>query len=245
MTTYSHANRFRAADWLAHFTRNKRQRMLITWERGVHVSEAQRQALIHSLQRFQIGEQGDGKHLKTFARRTGDASYAAAIDLFIAEEQEHSRLLAMLLEGMDAELLSSHWSDTIFVLLRRLSGLHMEILILLIAEIIAKRYYRALAEGIRDPVAQTVFAQIVRDEQGHVAFHCDKLHHDFAPLPALVRSAIRFVWQSVFRIVCAIVMIDHRAVLRAVSVTNGDFWRDCNLLFKIAADEIFAGHESM
>jgi hypothetical protein len=229
-----------AADWLAYFTHNRAHRMPIPWERGIHVSFFLQKPLIHSLQRFQIGESGDGKHLKQHAARTGDPAYTAAVELFIAEEQEHSRLLAQVLYGMNAELLDRHWSDAAFILVRRVSGLHAEILILLIAEIIAKRYYRALAEGVSDPVAHAIFAQIVHDEQGHVAFHIDRLHADFSPLPYPMRAAIRLGWKATFRLISLIVLFDHRAILRTVNVTPRAFLRDCNSLFDETAREIFA-----
>jgi hypothetical protein len=237
LRTTANAN---TADWLAYFTHNRTNRMPIPWERGVHIGFFLRQPLTHSLQRFQIGESGDGRHLKQHATNTGDPSYAAAVELFIAEEQEHSRLLAQVLYGMNAELLDGHWSDAAFMLVRHLSGLHAELLILLIAEIIAKRYYRALAEGVDDPVAHAIFAQIVHDEQGHVAFHVDSLHAEFAALPRLVRSALRFGCHSAFRLVCLIVLFDHSAILRAVNVKPRDFLRDCNALFNETAREIFA-----
>ena len=230
----------RSADWLAYFTDNRVNRMHIDWELGVHLTMDVQKPLIHSLQRFQVGEQGDGHHLKKQAARRGDPAYSAAIDLFVQEEQEHARLLAALLGALDADLLQSHWSDTAFMLLRHLSGLDLELLILLIAEIIAKRYYRALAEGIDDPVAHAVFAQIVRDEQGHVAFHCETVHDDFVSYPAIVRAAVRLTWHSVFRFVCLIVMADHNGVLRAVKVRSSAFWYDCNALFNEAADIIFS-----
>jgi hypothetical protein len=229
-----------AADWLAYFTHNRAHRMPIPWERGIHVGFFLREPLTHSLQRFQIGESGDGKHLKQHAARTGDPAYAAAVELFIAEEQEHSRLLAQILYGMNAKLLDGHWSDAAFILVRRVSGLHAEIMIMLIAEIIAKRYYRALAEGVSDPVAHAIFAQIVHDEQGHVAFHVDRLHADFSLLPYPARTAIRLGWNAAFRLISLIVLLDHSAVLRAVNVKPRDFLRDCNALFDETAHEIFA-----
>lgn len=239
MRTVTQPAATQSADWLTYFTRNRHHRLAIPWEQGVQIDAQIAKPLIHSLQRFQVGEQGDGMHLRKHAARTGDPAYAAAITLFIQEEQEHSRLLAELLRELDANLLEGHWSDWAFVFLRHLCGLHTEILILLIAEIIAKRYYRALAEGISDPVAHTVFAQIVRDEQGHVAFHCDTLHQAFASLPAFIRPLIRQSWYILFRLACLIVMFDHRGVLHATQVTPGAFWHDCNVLFDEAANQIF------
>lgn len=39
---------------------------------------------------------------------------------------------------------AGHWSDAVFVRLRRLMGLRMELLVLMIAEVVARRYYGAL-----------------------------------------------------------------------------------------------------
>src|SRR5262249_25142091 len=126
-----------------------------------------------------------------------------------------------------------------FRAVRHAAGLHLEILVLLVAELIAKRYYRALEEGTGDPVLRAVFGQIVRDELGHVAFHCDRLNRAFAPLPSAVRCLIAASWRTFFRAVTLVVMADHRTVLRAVGVTPRAFWRDCGRIFEEAAGQIF------
>jgi len=227
-------------DWLTYFERNRVNRLSIPWERGFQVEPPLRAPLIQSLQRFQVGEQGEGLHLKRGAAATGDAAYAATINLFVAEEQEHARLLARVVRGLEGELLQGHWSDACFILLRHLSGLHLELMVLLVAEMIAKRYYRALSEGTNDPVLKTVFVQILRDEFGHVAFHSDFLRSAFAPLPLPIRRLIALLWAILFRIVCLVVMYDHRAVLRATGVSPRAFWRDCGLIFNEVASGIFA-----
>jgi hypothetical protein len=228
-------------DWLMYFERNRvnRLREAIPWELGFNVEPHLRVPLIQSLQRFQVGEQGNGLHLKRGAAATGDAAYAATINLFVAEEQEHARLLARVVRGLDGELLKGHWSDACFILLRHLSGLHLELMVLLVAEMIAKRYYRALSEGTNDPVLKTVFDQILRDEFGHVAFHSDFLRSAFAPLPHPVHCLISLLWTMLFRIVCLVVMYDHRAVLRATGVSPHAFWHDCGLIFNEVASSIF------
>jgi hypothetical protein len=227
-------------DWGSYFERNRARRMLIPWERGIAVEPQLREPLIRSLQRYQVGEQGEGVHLKAGALATGDQDYAAAISMFVQEEQEHARLLAELLRGLGAPLLRRHWSDSCFICLRHLAGFHLELMVLLVAEMIAKRYYRALHEGTDDPVLKTAFAQILRDELGHIAFHCDYLQRRFAGQPALVRQAIRLSWRAVFRATCLVVMVDHRAVLRAVTVAPAAFWHDCGQIFDETANRIFA-----
>jgi hypothetical protein len=226
-------------NWLAYFEHNRSNRAVIPWERGVAVEPQLSSALIHSLQRFQIGEQGDGIHLRRNAKATNDSDYLAAIDLFIQEEQEHSRLLARLIQAMNGQLLKWHWSDLSFVILRRLLGLRLELMVLLIAEMIAKNYYRILYEENKEPVLRAVFAQILRDEVGHVEFHSYYLHQSFVHWPLVIRFLIHLSWQIVFRVTVVVVWYDHSKLLRMLNISFGRFWRDCDLIFNEVAAQIF------
>lgn len=84
------------------------------------------------------------------------------------------------------------------------------------------------------------FAQILRDEVGHVAFHCDTLHRAFEPYSPTTRRLIRRAWRLMFRIVCLVVMIDHVGVLCAARRSPGAFWRDCSRIFDDVAARIFS-----
>ena len=88
--------------WYEYFTRNASISEQIPWEFGIHAEPHLQPELIRSLQRFQVGEQGDGKHLIMGARRSGDAEYVATIKLFIREEQRHAQLLALLLAAHES-----------------------------------------------------------------------------------------------------------------------------------------------
>lgn len=231
-------------NWRDYFEQNKANHMTIPWERGIKIEPQLREPLVRSLQRFQVGESGGSGHLQQLARATGDADYVAAIELFADEEGEHGRLLARILKSLDAPLLDGHWSDGIFVMLRRigghgLRGLHTELLTLLIAEMIAKRYYRALYEGSSDEVLRTMCRQILRDEVGHVAFHCDYLRRALAQLSPATRVLVRNTWCTAYRLACLLVLFDHRGVLRASRVSAAQWWRDCNAIFDTTAGNIF------
>src|ERR1044071_2654444 len=116
--------------WLNDFEHNRLYRRTVPWEQPLEIpAPALRAALIRSLQKFQIGESGEGRHLRKKAAATGDTIYQGAIDLFIKEEQEHARLMAGILRKLNAPLLLAHWSDGCFILLRRLFGLSHELLV--------------------------------------------------------------------------------------------------------------------
>src|SRR5262249_47102509 len=137
-------------------------------------------------------------------------------------------------------LLTRHWSDACFILLRRLFGLHHELLVLLIPEMIAKRYFRALRDGSPDPLVRDVCEQILRDEEGHVAFHIDYLQRALSRLSVPSRLVVRWLWRVLFRAACLVVIFDHRAILSAIGVSKAAFWWDCGLLFDEAAAGIFS-----
>jgi hypothetical protein len=223
--------------WQTYFEHNRDHRLEIGWNNGIVVDSELHQPLIRSLQRFQLGESGEGFHLRRKAKITGDSSYEAAIDLFIKEENEHARLMALVLQKLGAPLLRHHWSDGCFVCLRRLFGLNSEILVLLMPEMIAKRYFRALHDGFSDPTLRAVCSQILHDEQGHVAFHAHFLHEAFRTMPVLFRAAVRALWRLVYRIACLVVLLDHGTILRGTGLSLTAFWWDCGLIF----DEVAAG----
>lgn len=225
--------------WIDYFHRNRAAMPPVDWERGAALPEEMRGPLLHSLRRFQIGESGEGKKLKAGAARTGDPLYAEAIGLFLEEEHEHARRLGGLIDALGGTRMTSHWSDAAFIGLRRLGGHFVELAVLLTAELIAVRYYRALDEGIDDPLCRMVFRQIRRDEDGHVAFHLAYLRPRLSALPTHRRWLYQMLWRVFFRAACLLVMLDHRGVLRATGVTWGVFWRDAGAIFDAVVGTIF------
>lgn len=223
--------------WLNYFEWNRQHRQPIPWQESIQIEPELRAPLIRSLQKFQVGESGEGRKLRRHAAETRNDVYAAAIDLFIKEEQEHARLMAEILKRLDAPLLESHWSDRCFVWLRHLFGLHQELMVLLLPEMIAKVYFHALHEGTKDPILRAVTAQIEHDEDGHLAFHIEYLHRAFETMSFTQRIITQVMWRILYRGTCLIVMFDHRDVLHAVGVKRRSFWRDCGAVF----DEVAAG----
>lgn len=226
--------------WLNYFEYNRANRATVPWENGINVEPHLREPLIRSLQKFQIGESGEGRKLRRHAAETGDIIYSRAIELFVKEEQEHARLMAEILHRLNAPLLTTDWTDNCFKVMRHLFGLHQELLVLLLPEMIAKCYFRTLRDGTRDPVLRTVFAQILRDEDGHVAFHVDYLRRAFERLSFSQRIAIQVVWRIVYWVTAMVVIFDHRDVMRACGVTHAQFRRDCGRIFDETAAGIFS-----
>jgi hypothetical protein len=227
-------------NWLKYFEQNRDHRPPIPWETGVNVPPAVRKAFVRSLQKFQIGESGEGRHLRKLSAATGDAQYAAATELFIREEQRHAELMAGILRRMNAPLLASDWTDNCFVFMRHLPGLHTELLVVLLPEMIARVYFEALRRGFSNPAMQAVFTQIVRDEEGHLAFHADFLNHVFSTMSFPRRMAVQSLWHAAFRLVCLVVYFDHGPLLRRLAMPARKFWSECGAVFDEVAARIFS-----
>ncbi|MEV6731034.1 MULTISPECIES: ferritin-like domain-containing protein [unclassified Streptomyces] len=211
--------------WVRDFEAERERRAAVgdpDWGRGAELDPA----LVRSLQRFQVGEDGDGSALIGKADRAGDPVYAKAIRLFVAEEQNHARMLALLLAAGGAGTLDGHWSDAVFVRLRRLLGLRVELLVLMVAEAVALGYYRAVRDGAPDPLAAEVAGRILADEERHVPFHCRRLREALAPLPAPARRAATLTWQALLAGAAVVVAADHGPALRHLGVRRRRFTAD-------------------
>lgn len=213
------------AKWTRHFEDERERRRAQgdpDWARGAVLHRA----VWAGVQRFQVGEDGDGANLVAKAEQAGDADYARAVRLFVAEEQNHARLLARLLAAGGRPTLSGHWSDTVFVRLRRLLGLRTELLVLMIAEVVALRYYRALRDGTDDALTSEVAGRILADERRHVPFHCERLHDSLAELPAVTRRPVLALWRLLLLAATVVVAVDHGAGLRRLGVGRRRFATD-------------------
>lgn len=227
-------------NWRRYFEWNRDRAEEIPWDREILLEPHLRQPLIESLRHFQLGESGDGLHIRQSARATGDEMYAGNVDLFIAEEQRHSRWMGQILQKLDVPLMSAHWSNDVFIRLRRLLGLKHELLILLVAEMIAKRYFRALRDGTQDATLRAVFSRILTDEEGHLAFHIDHLQKQFALMSLPARAVVRIIWRVIYRATCFVVILGHGRVLRACGVSVTQFWWDSGLIFDEVAAAILS-----
>jgi hypothetical protein len=233
------------ADWLAYFRQNQLQRRGIAWHEGIHLDPRLHGPLARSLARFQLGESSNGTRLLAAARqlseRIGDPFYPRTIALFIAEEQEHSRLLAKVLQQLQSPLLPRHWTDSLFRRCRHLLGFYEEIAVLLMAEIIALKYYGVIRQRCRAPMLEVVCEQILADEKFHVRFHCERLHQVIAPRCWPIRAGCWAALSLMFAGASAVVAWDHRRAFAALGSSAIEFLCDSWANFFAARNAIFNG----
>lgn len=226
---------FSSAYWLSFFENNKRNKQAFVWPQYLDVPYSVRVPIINSLQRFQLGETGDGNHLRKYAKTLNDPIYEQCIDLFVAEENAHALVLARIIESMDGYLITWHWSDYAFVSLRHLLGLKTEIFIILTAEIVGKCFYQACADNLPDQSFRAIFSSIVLDEIAHLKFHWSFMRKEMRAFPWLMRRVIYYFWSAVFLAICFVFVIDHSEALRALGKTPRSFLSDCLGLYKRGA----------
>lgn len=226
-------------DWVRQFEEAAERRGLDDdppWRAGASLHPA----VVRSIQRFQTGEQGNGASLISRSARAGDRAYLAAVRLFVAEEQNHARLLERFLACSGTPTIAGHWSDTVFVTVRRALGLRLELMTLMVAEVVALRYYRALRDGTTDPVLTDIAGRILADEQRHVPFHAQRLRDGFAGLPSVARLAAAAGWWVVLFGTAGVVAIDHAPALRQLGVRPGRFLADVVALFRPIVTDVLS-----
>lgn len=195
--------------------------------------------LAHSLPIFQLGETGMGMHLLEAAAKTGSDDYVAAMEMFVYEEQEHARLLALVCHRLNIDMLDEHWTALVFRKGRRVSGLRSEVLVLLMAELIATRFYKVLADGIGDRTLSDIFAAVHADEVRHLHFHAATIPRHLARWPRPVWLFARALWNLVAIGGAAVAAWDHRKILRACGSGVIRFFRDVMALRREQSSRIF------
>lgn len=203
--------------WRQHFEDNAERPLPRIDASGI--AAAWREPLARSLAVFQIGEGGEGRVAREIdrTRLSGvDDDYRAALKLFVREEGRHARILAAMVRALGGELRRAAWTERLFVRGRRLLGVRLKLLVLLVAEVVGLGFYGLLAERLGAcPIGQAL-REVSDDEADHLEFHCD-FFREQARGP-VGRGVFLVAWSLVCAAACAVVLIDHRATLRALQI---------------------------
>jgi hypothetical protein len=222
----------------ANLERHERLDALIPWGSTSLLPGADVVALARSLQKFELGESGEGASLRAKAKKRHDPDYDDALVRFIGEEQKHSALFAAALARFGAERLTSDWTDGVFVVLRRLMGLRTEVTLFLIAETVAMEYFEALGRS-SDPVIRGVARRVLTDEVEHVRFQIDQLRVGFEHTPRLGRLlAATAAWMIAVG-AATVVAVDHGSAMAACGLRPLTFWHRALRHFGRAVPQAF------
>jgi hypothetical protein len=225
-------------EWCDYFQANAQRLLPIPWQAGAELTEAERNVVAHSIQVFQLGETGEGRHITraagAYAERSGDVYYPAALQMFIEEEHRHAALLGRFLDAAEIPRLTKQWSDGIFRKLRHLAGLEMAICVLLTAELIAKIYYAALHAATASLVLRRICEQILRDEAMHVRVQSERLWILRRKRGEFGRRSAVALQGLLFFMTCVVFWISHHRMLRAGGFSLRRFARRARNEFRFA-----------
>ena len=190
---------------------------------AVQLTDEERCTITPSIQQFQLGENSSGRHLLELGQRYGravnDPLFAGALDIFIKEEQQHSRYLAAFMQSHSIPLVQKHWVDTVFRRLRALAGLELSLTVLVTAEFIAVPYYRALRAATNSLTLKVICTRILDDEANHLKFQASMLARVAGRRPAIAQSLFTRMHRLFLLGTILVVWFEHRSLFKAAGYT--------------------------
>ena len=215
--------------WIARFARNRETRNEPDWTLSVKIRPEVVAPLVRSLEQFQLGDGGGPASL--IARdaerfRSQTPEMRTIVDQWFAEEREHARLLGCAVDRFGGKRITSHWSFTAFCQCRRALGVRAELQILLLTEIVSTAYYRVMRRHCEDPAIRAMCGRILRDETGHVSFHCDRLASDGRS----PRGIFGALWTAQFwffgHAAATMLWINHGNCLTTLGGSRSEYYRE-------------------
>lgn len=233
-----------AIDWTVLFSSRTGSRELLPWSHPRALTDSERRLVSGSIQQFQLGEGSDGSGLIRRGRASRlaalDANFISALELFIKEEQRHSRHLADFLEREGLGLLHHQWIDRVFRRVRKFAGLELCLRVLVMAEIVAVPYYAALERSTGSALLQYICANILADEADHLRFQAENLSRLQSSRRSLPSVELVF-WRCFQLATLLVVWREHGQVLQAGGYRWNSFRKECvRLLFAVSNNEFEA-----
>jgi hypothetical protein len=206
--------------WRRYFEDNA-QRPVPTVEGGLRLTPAQRTALTRSLQKFQLGETGEGRlahQIDGFQGPGIDDDFRACVKLFVREEGRHARVLGLMLRALDTGLLRAHWSAGAFGFFRRAIGVRTKLLVALAAEVVGGTFYGLLAEVLGQGSVAGALRQLGQDEDAHLVFQT-AFFASQRPTPSR-RWLWCWLWRGCGVAASTVVLLDHAETFRAFGLSR-------------------------
>lgn len=228
--------------WRRHFIRNRAVSQTLPWTEPAGLATGECRVVARSIQQFQLGEWARGRG---FMRRASahpvlgsDPEWLPALQLFIAEEQEHSNILGRFLDRERIPRLEAHWLDGIFRRLRKLAGLELCAAVLVTAETLAIPFYQALRDATHSPLLRAICVRILCDEAAHLKFQALTIGLIRRPLGRKAR-AIRSIGHAVmFHGTALLLWQQHHQVFRAAHWNFRRFWAEARREFVMLERQI-------
>lgn len=214
--------------WCRHFLEKRDRPWILPWHDSYRLHTAECRLVARAIQQFQLGEWARGRGLLRRASLhpllSNDSWFVPSLELFIAEEQQHSGVLGRFLDRESIPRLRNHWLDSMFRRLRKLAGLEACAMVLVTAEVLAVPFYQALRDATRSHLLRSICTRILCDEAAHLNYQALTLGLVRRQLRRGAR-AIRFLGHSMlFHCTALVLWQQHRDVFRAAGWDFRKFW---------------------
>jgi hypothetical protein len=210
--------------WIAHFEANRLNRPEPDWSAPFSMPESKRHLLAASMAEYQLGDGGGpcqliARDAERFQGTSEDVR--RVVELWFAEEKEHSRLLAGAVRRVRGEFVGSTFAFTLFCQMRRWMSVQFELLVLLLVEIVSTGYYRLIRRHVGDKPIADMCRLILRDEARHVEFHRERLSTEYP-------NGVSWFWRTRFRALSyacvAFLWLGHGRCLRALGASRAELF---------------------
>lgn len=200
--------------WLKYFKQNTRSPIREKIDPIQNIAEEKIIALRRSLAVFQLGESGEGriaKQIESVYIFGVNETYRECLKLFVKEEGKHAKVLAVMVRSLGGKLLKHNWTESIFIFGRRILGIRLKLLVLLVAEVVGVTFYKLFVKELPLSGMRATLIEIIKDEESHIRFHSD--FFIIRIKSTLHKMLFRLVWRIVTLLAFLVVLLDHRKSL--------------------------------
>lgn len=223
-----------SAAWLAWFRANRSRKTPEIPARIDDLPAWMRAPLVASLQRFQIGETGEGTVATQLAASSDpaiDETVVECVRLWIREEGRHARELADLLRALDAEPLRRDVSQWLFKTARRALGVRTKLATIFVAEVVGLVFYGLVRDRVPSRAIRDLAGALHDDERAHLDFLVALLRTMIATRASWARPMIaaQLAVTTAAALLGAVVTlsIDQRACLAVLGSGGVSFGASC------------------
>ncbi|MEQ1875418.1 MAG: hypothetical protein ABL958_02150 [Bdellovibrionia bacterium] len=226
-------------DWLKHFEANSKNRLEFEKDES-RLTDAERERVTASIQAFQIGEASEGKLLKVkaraYAEKSGEEAYPDIINYLIREENRHSAYLGGFMRDHSIPVQKSNWTDGAFRFIRNIFNLETSIRVLVTAELVAVKYYAALASATESPSLKKISQRMLEEEAVHIRFQMQTIHKINALKHPIFAALSDILHGLLMAFTLVVVWHEHKQVLQT-AYTFKEFFSGVYDLFRDAMDD--------
>ena len=205
--------------WILHFKENALVQR-VDWDLNPFILESKTEAILGSLQAWQLGETSEGVHLihasTKYSNKIQDLDYVDAVKLFIKEEQKHGNNLGKYLDAIGKPRIKKDWGDTLFRKIRYYNT-NMEIwtLAVITVESAAQVFYQCLKNATGCMLLKQICTDILIDEAYHIDFQTERMAIIFDTKSVVSRNISRIIYPIFFFATSLVVWFAHKKLFKA------------------------------